>query len=105
MSGPMQPAVTVPALLRQAARCRALSGRELSILVELCQLLDVVEYRQVRMWFVADRVGLHYSGVSRAVAHLEALGFLERAPIHDAAREQRVRYRLVLPAHEAPRAA
>lgn len=95
------PPVTVPGILRQAARCRDLSGRELSILVELCQLLDVIEYRQVRMWFVADRVGLHYSGVSRAVAHLEQLGFLARAPIHDAAREQRVRYRLVQPGEKA----
>jgi predicted transcriptional regulator len=70
--------VTVPPILLQAARHADIRGRELAVLVELHEWLDIEEFRTIAAWRVAERLQMDECNVYRAIRALHRGGFLER---------------------------
>jgi hypothetical protein len=71
----------VPPLVLRAAQDPEVRGRSLSVLVLLHELLSTAEFRSVRPWYIAQRMGMSRQNVSTAISRLEAGGFIVPGPI------------------------
>lgn len=68
----------IPAILVNAASHREVRGRDLSVLVFLCEILDSSDFRPLKPWYVAERLQMHRTHVHRSVTHLLSLKYLEQ---------------------------
>ena len=66
--------------LKQASTDRRLRGAPLRVLVYLHGALEIGEYRVVKTWHVADRIGMNRAHVGEAIRILVALGYLREGP-------------------------
>lgn len=78
---PEPPPPAVPSLIRRAAEHPGIRGRCLGVLVLLHELLSPTEFRSVRPWYLAQRMGMSREKVSGAISRLETAGFLVPGPI------------------------
>lgn len=87
----------MPSLILRAAASPGVRGRSLGVLVMLHELLSSTEFRSVRPWYIAQRMGMSREKVSAAISRLEAAGFLIAGPVDGNYRS----YRLFDPLAEA----
>lgn len=72
-------AAHIPAIIVDAALDRRLSSGDLRVLIMLCTQLDVGAPRYIKQHWVASKLRLHPSTVSRSVNYLGSLGYIEIA--------------------------
>lgn len=68
-------AEVIPAF-RQACADPAISGQPLKVYVHLHDRLDVVQYRRVKIFALAELLGMHEGNVARALKTLISRGYL-----------------------------
>lgn len=69
----------IPHTLKHAIHNPVLTaGNDLKVLTELHESLNVVEFRAVKPWYIAELLKIGRSSVQEALTHLVDLGYLER---------------------------
>lgn len=86
----------IPRTLVHAVRNPDLkAGIEIKVLTDLHESLNVGQFKPVFSWIIEQRLKVDRSSVTRALAHLEELGYLERGEPHG----NSFTYRLTMPAN------
>ncbi len=69
--------------LKEASTDRRLRGAPLRVLVYLHGVLEIGEYTILKLWAVADSIGMDRSNVSRAITTLTECGYIREGKRED----------------------
>lgn len=94
--------MTIPNVVLMAATDRAISQGDLRVYLFLYTQLDVLQYRPIKQTWLARRLQMHATHISRSIGRLLRRGYLEE-PRHKKKRGPWMRsYRLVLSPYPIP---